>query len=366
MEIEALEPTTVVDETTPTSETPAAPESAAPSAPADEAAITEPAAATSARSRGPDGRFIKADGTQASEAEHAALVAATPASPPVVPVAQPPQPVVATPEPFVFRADGQRIPIPGSSVSSEGALTIPADQVPAIRQLLAEGVSHRGSWRQKEAEYQRQVTESSAVERARGDKYNKAAVTMLETIESPEWQNEFTTDPQRALFYLKRELGIMLKESDLDAPRAKEAPKVDEAVQQQQLETAARETLTEYLEELLDTPQAKAIYATPAERQAALTRYTRRMAAYYVEKDGQLQLHENAVDDDFNEDLKTRQAVKQAASDAQKAHAFNAKRNVPPVTAPPVVSTKGPSASGSGSRPKFASKEEYNKAMGLH
>src|SRR3990167_8805352 len=145
-ETEVLEPTAGVEETQPTAEAPAAPEGEAPSAPVAETATTEPAAPTTARPRGPDGRFIKADGTQASEAEHAAMEAAPPASPP--PASTPPQPAPTPGEPFVFRADGQKIPVPGAAVSTDGTLTIPADQVPAIRQLLAEGVSHRGSWRQ--------------------------------------------------------------------------------------------------------------------------------------------------------------------------------------------------------------------------
>ena len=79
--LEAPEPTAAVAETEPTAEVPASTAGDAASAPAAEAGTTEPASPTT-RARGPDGRFIKADGTQATDAEHAAMEAAEPPAPP--------------------------------------------------------------------------------------------------------------------------------------------------------------------------------------------------------------------------------------------------------------------------------------------
>src|SRR3990167_6575346 len=266
-ETEVLEPTSGVEETPTATETPAAPEGVAPSAPVVETAITEPAASLSTRPRGPDGRFIKADGTQASEAEHAAMEAAPPTSPPPAALTPPPAPTPG--EPFVFRGDGQKIPVPGASLSSDGTLTIPADQVPAIRQLLAEGVSHRGSWRQREQEYKNQIESASATEKARADKYNKASVLLWDRVTNPDWLASASADP-REIEYLRRELDLELKTADLRAPKAPDQPKQDPAVQQQQLEQSARTALDEEVELLLDGPQARALYTSPEDRKSLL------------------------------------------------------------------------------------------------
>ena len=361
-ETEVLEPTSGVEETPTTTETPAAPEGVAPSAPVVETATTEPAASLATRPRGPDGRFIKADGTQASEAEHAAMEAAPPTSPP--PAATTPPPAPTPGEPFVFRADGQKFPVPGAALSSDGTLTIPADQVPAIRQLLAEGVSHRGSWRQREQEYKTQIESASATEKARAEKYNKASVLLWDRVTNPDWLASAAADP-REIEYLRRELDLELKTADLRAPRAPERPKQDPAVQQQQLEQSARTALDEEVELLLDGPQARALYTSPEDRKALLARYQRRLNAYFTEHEGEIVLDRQVLREDFEDELKGRQEAHKAAKQAQDAAAFNARRNAPPVTAPPVVSTKGPGSSNTGTGRIFKDKDEYRKAMGL-
>lgn len=366
-ETEVLETPSVVAETIIPTETPAAPDGAAPSAPADEAAITEPAASLSAKPRGPDGRFIKADGTQASEAEHAAIEAAAPASPPIATTPTPPAPPAApTGQPFVVRGDGQRIAMPGSTTNDQGDLTVLAEHVPAYRQLIAEGLAYRGSWRTEKADYQKQITEAGAVQEARAQKYNGASVFMLETIESPEWQAEFKESPERALYYLKREVGFMLKEADLKAPQPRATPTQDPAVEQEQLRTSATATVTDYVEELLESPLAKALYPKPEDRTAAIARYARHVASYAVEVDGQIAIDTHAVRADWDDELQLRQAGQKAAGEAQKAAEFNARRNAPAVAAPPVVSPKGPGSTGAANRPQFKTRDEYNKAMGIN
>lgn len=357
--VEALEPTAGVEETQPTAEAPAAPEPSAPSAPADEAATTEPAAAVSTRQRGPDGRFIKADGTQASEAEHAAIVAADPASPPS-PV-PPPAPVT---QPFVVRGDGQRHTLPGT-INEKGELTIPAEHVPGYKQLLAEGLAHRGSWRQKEQDYQRQIEEAGAVKGAEAEKWFGILSKLYVKLTDPDTLRTLAADP-REVDYLKRELELEHQMAEIGAPKLREAPPQDPAVEQQQLRVAATDTLREYVEELLESPQARSVYTTPEDREKAIKRYERRLAAYFVEQDGQgLLLDTLIVKEDFDEELALRQAQIAQAKERQKAEEFNAKRNVPPVAPPPVVSPRGPGGNGTTGVRTFKTREEYQKAMGI-
>lgn len=354
---EATEPTAGVEETLPTAEVPEAPEGVAPSAPGDEPAITEPAASLATRPRGPDGRFIKADGTQASEAEHAAIEAAAPASPPS-PTPATPAPSTPPGEPFVFRADGQKIPIPGASLSPDGSLKVPAEQVPAIRQLLAEGVAHRGSWRQKEQDFERRVQEAGAVQEARATKYNHAAIHLLGIVE------QLMAENPRELDLVRKEVGIMLREADLKAPRI-EQPKA-EPPSGEQLEQAARQTLDGYLDELLETPQARAVYATEEARRAVKARYGKLLNAFFQEQEGgDVVLHENAVDAVFMEELQDKLAAREATEKARKAAEFNAKRAQPAAPVPPVVSGKAPPAAPAPSTAKYTDRDAWRRANGM-
>ncbi len=356
VETEVLEPTAAVEETGETAEVPGGPDATAvppASGVEPEPAGQEPVA--SARPRGPDGRFIKADGTEASVAEQAVMEAALPTPPPPPPTA---------PTPFVFRADGQKIPIPGSTVAPDGSLTIPADQVPQIRQLLSEGVTHRGSWRKERESFQRQVTDATAAEKAQTEKYHRVGTRMFEAITNPEWLKMASEDPREVQHFI-RELGLEMKEANLTVPKqpAERAP--DAGTAQAELQTAARDTLAEYVEELLDTPQGKAAYPTAKDRQEVVARYARRMAAYFVDQQGDVALHENAVDADFQDELQWRHSARDAALKATKAAEFNAKRNQPNAAPPPVVSAKGPGSTGSSGARTFKDAEEYKRAVGM-
>lgn len=366
--LEAPEPTAAVAETElPTAEAPGAPDLGSTPAPGDEPTVAAQAPTESTRPRDEKGRFIKADGTPASDAEQAVLEAAEPKSP-LSPTAPPPvAPAASTSpvgEPFVFRADGQKIPITGSSVSADGTLTIPAAQVPIVRQLLAEGVSHRGSWRQKEQDYQRQVHEATATSTAKAAKYNDAAVMLWDTITNPDWLQRAANDP-RELEFLRDRLDIALQRSDLKVPAPREAPPQDESASEAQLQSAAQSALEEEVEALLDGPQARAIYVTAEDREKAVARFQRRLSAYFVEQDNGIALDRQILKEDFDEELALRQASRTAALEATKAAAFNAKRNAPVVAPPPVVSPKGPGGNAAGASRVYKTREEYNKAMGL-
>ena len=359
-ETEVLEPTTGADEAQTTVEVPDAPAGDAPSAPVVETGTTEPAAPLATRQRGPDGRFIKADGTQATEAEHAAIEQAAPPASPPAPVTPPP--ATPTGEPFVFKADGQRIPIQGALLSADGHLTIPAEQVPAIRQLLAEGVTHRGSWRKERETFQAKVEEAGAVESARAEKYNRASMLLWDKITNPEWLQAAVADP-REVDILRRELGIELQRADLKAPRKAEpaAPEVDMG----QLQAAAEATLADVVEEWLDTPQGRAVYATPEDRQAATAWYKRHLNTYALEQNGEVVIDTELVKQDFEDQLKLRRIQQANGVEAKKAKEFNDRRNVPPVVAPPVVSPRGPGGSGPEGGKTFKTREEWLAHVGM-
>lgn len=355
-EVEVLESEPVVEETVQPVEASETPETAAPTAPVEG---TTDDATVSARTRDEKGRFApKTDGSPATDPASAAVPA--PATPPASVVSSPPVPAG---EPFVFRADGQKIPIPGSTVDSEGHLRIPSGQVPAVRQLLAEGMAHRGSWRQREADYKQQIEQASAVEKARADKYNHAAVFLFDKVNDPNWLQALVNDPERELALLKRELGLELKTREIATPQpvAVQAPQVPD---EQQVEQAARSVLEEEVEMLLESPLARSVY-TAEERETVMKRYQRRIGAYFVEHEGGPALDRHALKEDFEDELNQRKQVREQLTATAKAKEFNDKRNQPPANVPPVVSTKGPGGNATAPK-KYDTREAWRKSMGMN
>ena len=356
METEAPELSTVVEETSQAVDTPVAPDAtAAPSPAGEEPAPDSQGTTASARPRDEHGRFTKQElAKQASDAANAVV-------PAVADAPTPPAPPPPKGDPFVFRADGQKIPVPGATLTADGALTIPPDQVPGIRQLLAEGVTYRGSWRQKEQDFQRQIQEATSVEKARAEKYNNAAVILWNRVE------QLLADSPQELALFRREMDLELRSADLKIPKVAEPPKpiTDDPVQ---LEKAARAGLDEYIEELLELPEAKAAGFTAEERQALKARFQRRLQAYYVEhpeKAGEIVLDTELPLEDFRDELKTRAFYAKQAEEKAKATQFNAARATPVVQAPPVVSTRG--AGGSTAAPtQYSDREAWRKAMGIN
>lgn len=356
-DVEVLEPTAGVEETQPTADVPATPEAGAPTAGGDEPSPAASDTEASTRARDPKtGRFAKADGSPVSDAEQAALEAASPASPqtPVTETAKPPETPAPVTAPFVVRGDGQRFTFPDAALNETGDLTIKATQVPNLRMLIAEGLSHRGSWRQKEQGYQQQIEQAGAVETARADRAEMVAAKLIDAIGNADWMTAAVADPREAQ-YLIRELALEFNQAKLTAPRTE--PRAEQAEPEpQEIEQAARQTLNEYIiEELLESPQAKAVYTTPEQRQAVAKRFQRRLAAYFKVDGTEILLHENAVDADFMEELNDRIAQKKAA-DAQAskladAAAKNAARNTSPAV-PSTVPAKGSPTPGEVKTPK--------------
>ncbi len=357
LETEVLDAPAVAEEAAaPTTDAPEAPEIASAAA---EAEPTD--APISDRPRDTQGRFLKRDGSpvasdeQASlEAKASSLATTAPASPAAVP----------TGEPFVFRADGQKIPIPGASLTADGALAIPPDQVPVIRQLLAEGMAHRGSWRQKEADYQRQVSEAGAVEKANAEKYNGAALWLFDKLNDDNFLMALATDPSRERAYLRRELGLMLSEAAAKAPRPSAQPQTQQAEPDEAaVEQAFTSALTEELDDLMDDPQVKALFAAE-DRTEIQQAFRDNMAAFAAMHEGELKLDLHKLKKAFDREVGLHRKAKQAQVDAQKATAFNDARKPTNTPIAPALSTRGPGATGPTTK-KFATREEYNKHMGL-
>lgn len=334
-DVEVLEPTAGTEEVQPAAEVPAnADATSAPGGAGDEPAGTGTEPTASTRVRDEKGRFAK------QEQEEAIADAAARGEPPtpVVPaVPETPAPTKPTGDPFTFRAEGQRIPLPGALLSPDGALTVPPDQVPVVRQLLAEGVQYRTSWRQREQEYRRQIEQAGAVEKARADRAEMVAAKLIDAIGNVDWMTAAVADPREAQ-YLIRELALEFNQAKLAAPRVEEKQQASE-VPPEQVEQAARTTLNEYIEELLESPQAKAVYTTPEQRQAVTKRFQRRLAAYFKADGNDILLHENSVDADFMEELNERVAHKKAADEQARKLAEAAAKNAARNATSPVPST---------------------------
>lgn len=348
---EVLEPVAAVDETTLPVTTPEATDpTSPPGAAGEEPAPTGTEPPGSDRARDANGRFVKQDAGPPDAAKVAETTAL--AAPPPVAVAAPPAPAAG--EPFVFRAEGQRIPVQGATLSADGQLTIPADQVPAIRQLLSEGVIYRSSYRKERDGLQEQIKTANAASDAKAAKYNKASVILWDRVASLLQENP------HELELLRRELDLELRSADLNIPKAAPEPAAPDP---KQLESAARSVLEEELESLLDGPQAKALY-TPDERKALTARYQRRLQAYFVEHEGSVALDREILKADFDDEVKDRQAARKLAEDARKAAEFNAKRNQPAVNAPPVVQTKAPPVVASDAK-KPSTRDEWRQRQGM-
>lgn len=357
---EATEPTAGVEETQPTAQAPESPEATSPPATAgDEPAPTGKEPTASDRPRDANGRFLKQDKAAPTDG----AVAETAQTPPVDEIAPPPAPTTPSGEPFTFRAGGQRIPIQGATLSPEGALSIPPDQVPQVRQLLSDAVAFRTTWRQEKQRYEAQLKEAGSHGEARAEKYNKASVLLWDRL------SQLLAEHPTELEMLKREVALTLREADLAIPAAKAPARTTEVPQQQEpqapeiTEDQARAVLQEEIEDLLDGPIARTLF-TPQEREAVVKRYGRRLNAYFTEHEGEIVLDRQILKEDFEDELNARKQAREAHLKLEKASQFNQKRDVTPPPAP-VISTKGPSSAAGNPTPP-QSREEWRRRNGLN
>lgn len=83
--------------------------------------------------------------------------ASTPPASPTPPAA--PEGSKPTPEAPVWtvRGDRQDVPLTGTAVLDDGSVVVSPEAVPHLHQLIAEGIAHRGSWRQQAQQYQGRI-----------------------------------------------------------------------------------------------------------------------------------------------------------------------------------------------------------------
>jgi hypothetical protein len=144
-----IDPNAVVDWDADTDEptTPPAPGSA-PAAPAVPPAAQPPAPPPAQPSAPP---APPPPSTPAATAPGAPAAAIPPAAP-----------AASTPSAWEFSADGQTVEVDGSIVHPDGSITVPKAQVEHLNALLAEGVHHRGTWRDEIATRDARIAELEA------------------------------------------------------------------------------------------------------------------------------------------------------------------------------------------------------------
>lgn len=228
---------------------PQAPEGAAP-APGTPA---QPGSPPEAQPRDETGRFTKI----APEAP-LGLPPVAPTPPTGAPEASTP-PITAAPEaeyappsreeyPAVtFRADGEDVELP-HSYSGENGIFIAKEGVPELLQLLSEGKAHRGSWRQREQDYQRQIAAAqNDPEVVRARQYNAAILALFE--QGPEAVGAFLDDFEnnKAKFLAEAEKAVLTKELEDNRGRLAEYEAQQES---QALVPVVRQTLEDVLAEL--------------------------------------------------------------------------------------------------------------------
>ena len=279
------------------------------------------------------GRVHRPDGTMASKDELAAMAKAEPKpvaepAPAAKPVAETPPPVAAAPpvvpvpaaQPFLFRADGQRIPVEGAMLAPDGTLTIPAAQVAQIRTLLAAGVRHNGTYVQERKQWEEKASTASAAEKARAEKYNAVSLKLFDVVE------RLLVDKPEEFASLRRELALDLREADLNAPKTTPVASPDEAV----LERNARTTLQDAVDEYFDNPTAAALFS-PDDRKELNAAVQQMLNAYFVDQDGEILLDLHALRAHLDREVKLQQRARQVSADAEatarkarEAAAFNA------------------------------------------
>lgn len=333
------------------------------------------------------GRYHRADGTMASQDEIAAHKAAHPDTPtPEAPVAAPspetakpateaPAPVTASA--FKFRADGQTIPVEGSTVDDKGNVTWPAQYVPQLRQWLAAGVAaapvyerlNQAQSRIKELESHR--TEAEAKAEAQSD----AMLTILNERDPNEALKKFSTLWQtwpeqvaeaRVQYWKEQaERGIAKPGTQPQAPGAQSQPAANAGPTYPALETAQAEVSDVIEHAKLDhrfrglTADDWKQFETRAARNpyAYIRPITAQEAAQLGWEPGSVAVDIATIDAELTEYMTSRQRQADAQKKAADLAASNARKTTPSVSAPPVAGgTKAPPASPKG----FTSNEDVN------
>lgn len=356
---------------------PAAPLPGQP-APADSAAQPVPADGSPARDE--RGRFAQKAVVDAAATEDLPSGKAPPVAPAATPPSEPAPGALrdpsGTPYPaWTFKADRQELSIPGSALGDEGAF-IPRAALPEVQALIAEGMAHRGSWRQRERDYQSQIerlqsSRDPEVERARA--FNQGIMDLF--AQGPEavaaWLDDYQVNFPK--FMAEAEAAVLraqheqtqaeLGEYHAEQEAAEFQPVLEDALDevfarlkaqhpQADAERIADRIVNRLLEDVVyEVPPEERRHLEPGER---LLGTSPRTGAMYV-------LNEQKVADEFG-DLAGwgSQAAQQAATAAAHAVQANAAR-LAPTGAPPGLGAGGAPPPGPSAAPLPKTPEELEK-----
>lgn len=174
------------------------------------------------------------------------------ATPPAAPAAAAP-PAVAPADEWKFRADRDDINVEGSKVNPDGSLTIPGKHRETLEQLLAEGIAHRGSWREEQTQYETRISElegrlnDTQPEIARAKAFSDQLLALLDSgpDKVAEWLDNHTTNFPK--FKADAELKVMQAQL---ADRDKRLSAVEEERLSQELGPQLQQTIAGAIEEL--------------------------------------------------------------------------------------------------------------------
>lgn len=361
------------------SEIPEAPTAEAPSPVlADEATenAQDTADASQAQPRDEHGRFTEkekseqvSDDAPAVDAEiQAAPIDGPPATEAPTSVQEPEfiaESIRKTREPFRFRAERSEHVLQDAEYYPGKGLFIPDSRVPEVKQLFAEGVTHRQSWRQTLESVRQESTGRVQEAEARANALNTAAVKLLDAIEQ---SGQFD---EREINLLKRDLALDLRTAGLQKPVVRQEAEPDgqqaEVIQQQARSVLEDEVLTA----LAHNPKYSALAKLGEEdRKDLLSFFSETLPAYFDEQEGQIVLDRHKVLAALDRELKKVSRISEAQAEAnrkaealRKAAAQNELRNKKPVI-PPAVPTKGSPTPSEGPR-VYKTREEWQREMGL-
>lgn len=347
---------------------PTAPDVSASSPAAEPAAPSEPSAGTP---RGPDGRFTSAatqppapppDGADPSAPAALDTTTTEPTPPAPTPNA------AAQPQPFTFRASGQRVPLEGAVYEPGKGLTVPETALPQLRRMLAHGHEYATAGVQREREYRHRIAELEAAQDA------AQAGQDAETEVYKAWFLEILGDPSGAkLLEAVQNFGntsALLSERAARAKletqlKAREAarpaePQVTPEQQEQRLAQAVVTVATDFVEEMKESGAYGAL--TDADWQYLAESASENPIAFVRQHEGE-QVFDGA--------MLLRWAKKQQADRAEaatrtqqvaKAAEYNAKRQA----APPAPKAPPPAKPEPADEPfhvRHAKKQEEGRAF---
>lgn len=292
-----------------------------------------------------------------TQAEQDAASAGQPAPAVPAPAVAPEAPA---PAPYAFRADGKDWSIDGATVSPDGSLVVPKARLADLQGLLAEGIAHRGSWRQREKDFQQQVADAKAQNAFEVDRGTRLWNLVVEQLQkSPDQVAEWLDGLQAELPRILNEVQQQALETEKEALRASHGD-IEVERQAQQLLPQLTGTLQHYTEQIAQRypgVDPRKVYekfygrldSVFAEATEDMPDIGVKQGAYYIRLD--------QLEQEFQWAKNLLDAAKAASDTAAKNTAA-----VTPAPVPPTVVGKGTPPGGEAKKiPSFKTKEEADQ-----